>query len=330
MMLTAQSCPQVDTRFSPVCAPFIIEIFGVDTLDKRKVYGLFYEQYQEFVAKLLQRHNKFTNNFEDLVARIWLDFAGSMHGPGLLDKFFAQAQESAPDLPELVSGAEVATTLNIPWNTWRTAWEQRNIQGPINTAVSGPYSTLDIPEFPSPVEGTYQERTSMYRRADIVEWYDEYECVRHLLAVQPKAGLWVWQVPAPRATKKHFIHYLKRAVAHRFANFCRTEERRHKERVWDSFPDQVSSVDNPASWEDRQETKSNQEEQAELGLLVRKLERTPASQHLQVLLMAMYDEHLSIYQAIEQCELMTEAEKRTTVRAVRGYRPEVALGTINY
>lgn len=322
----ASSCLRVDTQFSHACSPFIIEIFGVDTLNKRKVYGLFYEQYQELVAKLLQRHNKFSNNFEDLVARIWLDFAGSTHGPGLIDKFFAQAQESAPELPELMSAVEVAATLNIPWNMWRTAWEQRNTRAPQGMGCSTP----DVPEFPSPVEGTYQERTSMYRRADIVEWYDEYECVRHMLAVPPKEGQWVWQVPAPRATKKHFIHYLKRAVQHRFANFCRTEERRHKERVWDSFPDQVSSVDNPASWEDRQETQPNQEEQAELGLLVRKLQRTPASQHLQVILMAMYDEHLSIYQAVEQCELMTEAEKRTTLRAVRGYRPGAFSGTLNY
>jgi hypothetical protein len=46
--------------------------------------------------------------------------------------------------------------------------------------------------------------------------------------------------------------------------------------------------------------------------------------------MAMYDEHLSIYQAVDQCELMTEAEKRTTLRAVRGYRPGAFSGTLNY
>jgi hypothetical protein len=348
--------------FDPVYRSFIKDVFGIDSIEKKKVYAEFYRQYEDVVLKALQKHNKFTRNFEDLVGRVWLDFTGNASGIGLLEKFFAQASDSQPDLGATITGAEIAEKLGITWDCWRTAiwrhelgapvWENgeklRDAKGKVIRKKSvGP----DFPK-PQPGTGTHQAKTAVYLRAEIAAWYEEdFDAEReakkamrakreqeHLAAsvkgprakkksvekARPETATrrWWWTVDVAKATPKHFANYLKKSILHRFVNFCRTEDRRHKERVWDTFPDQRSAFEDPAPWEDRLESKSDQEERAEIGLLIRRLQATPAAPHVEALLIAMYDEHITIYQAIEKLEGMSETEKRSAIRGVRGYRPD--------
>lgn len=383
-------------RFDEAYAPFISEIFEVDTLERKPIYAAFYEKYNAFVTRELQKRNKLTQNFEDLHARIWVDFSGSATGmDGLIEKFFRQAAESAPELPRTmmaseaakllnvtveelleafnrqrtITGEELAACLDITFHKWRTAnWRSdrgaKVVQedGTI-VRVRGRYT------FPKPIEGSYQSRFAVYSRADVLAWHQElearepnrkgwrlvnwgndypsppspvegevtspeavyntegieswfeaFEQNRHLMG-ELREGAWVFQVPRPRATKKHFMNYLKRCIANRFANFCRYEKRRHQERVWDTFADQRSQLEDPAPWEDRQEVPSNQEEGAELSLLIARLERTPAASHVKAIVLSMYDDGYSLREAINKVSELTAEQKRTTIRDVCDRRP---------
>lgn len=314
--------------FDASFAPFILEIFGVTTLERKAVYAAFFEKYNNFVLHELGKRNKFTQNFEDLHARIWVDFTGSGQGQiGLIEKFFTQAAESAPELPATLTGEEVAKLLNITWDTWRVAWWKRNIGKPSQTSGVGrgsvyrtdesiPRKKSSLPEFPNPIEGSYQQPHAVYKTDDIEAWFEAFDQMRHTLPKPRDPKAWTFQLPKPRATKKHFVNYLKRCIANRFANFCRYEKRRHQERVWDTFADQRSQLEDPAPWEDRQEVPSSQEEEAELALLIARLEKSPAKAHVRTIILAIYDDGYSLRDAIGKVVDMTPEQKRLTIRDV--------------
>lgn len=301
------------TAFEAELAGFIADIFGITSTDRRAVNAAFYRQYRGLVVHELAKKNKYTQNFEDVEAKLWVDFMGTTESSGLIDKFFDQALESG--FSETLTGPEVASLLNIKWNAWVKANEDSS-------------QDLDMPQFPVPVCGrTYTSKLATYNTSDIQVWYEEFNSTRDLRPKQKDPLAWVWQqLSQPKATKKHFINYLKRCVLNRWANFCRTEARRHQERPWDTFADQRSNHEDPESWEDRQKAPAMQEFSTEINLLCAKLMTTPAGAHIKSILDSVMDDGITIYDAINKCEALTADEKHASVRTVRGYRSETRVG----
>lgn len=300
--------------FDPTTLPSIQDIFGVSSTNRKVVYAAFYKHYSPFVVHELTKRNTFTLNFEDLNARLWMEFSGSSSGVGLIERFFAQVASVAPDLPEELSAEEVAYTLSISWETWRKTWHGRNI------LKQGLF--MKLPKLPAPVKGSYQDRNAVYASDQISDWFIEFEQVRHLFVPEGSVE-WNFQLPMPKATKRYFINYLKTSIVNRWANFCRHEARRHQERVWDTFPDQRSTMEDPPPWEDRQESPSNQEEDAELALLVKRLQKSAASSQVQPILLGMFDDGLSVRESIERSSLTPE-QKRQAIREVCDRRTRTA------
>lgn len=379
----------------------IKEIFDVRSTSRSKVYEAFYVKYHGFVAHELMKRNTFTQNFEDLNAKIWVDFTGSKEqNVGLIDKFFAQAARSASELPEVLSLQEAMKLFSVSYEEWVTAhnmfsckevsiWVNgdqmrsltcegvfkqalefildgghagkfgfpyysnlstylfaRSLVHPDGRSFTHPVgykgyfmeateanlpilvelfkdvgfeTELDegYPLFPLPFEGSVETQDAFYETSEVEKWFEAFDRFRgQIYSIKP--GSWQMQLPPPRATRKHFINYLKRCIGNRFANFCRYEKRRHQERVWDTFPDQVSMAEDPAPWEDRQESKSDQEDNAEMALLVGKLQKTPAAPYLREIILAMYDENKSLKDAISNVPGMSSEDKGETFRKLAG------------
>lgn len=313
MQTGASTKSNVSSAFDPMYADFIREIFGVDSLIRQRVYAAFYKQYRALVIHECGKRNKYTKNFEDLEAKLWLDFMGTAETTGLIDKFFAQAADVAP---ETMTATEAAAFLGIKLQAFTLpVWGyhvgfQGNIQG-LPVATSNRYRKA-APWMPTPISGGYLSATAVYKFEDILRLSVEHVFVSSV-------GI---QVIRPKATKKHFVNYLKRCIANRFANFCRYEDRRHKERIWDTFADQRSQLEEAPAWEERQETNSTQEEEAELSLLVRQLQSTAAASFLKPILLAVVDDGLTVHDAIHKCDGLTDAEKRIAIRATLGYKSE--------
>ena len=283
----------------------ISEIFGVRTTNRRKVYDAFFRNFNPFVVSELTKRNTFTLNFEDLASRIWVDFSGSSSGVGLIERFFAQVSNGVPDLPATIDGHGVAKMLNVTFKMWEEMWRARNVAKLLAKRV--------IPVLPQPIEGVYSDPAAKYSTMEVFTWFVEFEPIRSRFI--SSATEWVFQFPLPKPTKRYFVNYLKTSIVNRWANFCRYESRRHQERVWDTFYDQRSTMEDPPPWEDRQETPSNQEEDAELALLVGRLQRSVASSEIKPILMAMFDDGVSVREAIERSTLSVE-QKRRAVREV--------------
>lgn len=411
----------VASTFDSSFSAAILEIFGVTTLNRQMVYAAFYKNYSEFVKHELGKRNKLAQNFEDLQARMWVDFSGSnTKGVGLIEKFFNQAAASAPELPPTMTGQEVADHFNISFEEWVSAQNgyisppesgvQISGKNALRVYIEGhlaegssvvpfykkvlevlskdgfrsrlqiPYSssssrfllsnepkhpmlekdgvqtqapfrtpvehaglfleghkgrpeaishlkkalkafgiecsdTLESswPAPPAPVDGSPESATALYDTAEVEAWFEDFDRMRPIMNL--RSGSWQVKLPPPKATKKHFLNYLKVAIGNRWANFCRYESRRHQERVWDTFSDQKSNVEDPAPWEDRQEVPSNQEGCADVALIVGRLQKTPAVNFLKEILLAVYDDGYDLQRAIQKCGMSAE-EKRITIQKV--------------
>lgn len=279
----------------------IKEIFGIEALDLKRINGAFYKQYSALVKHACSRCNKFAKNQEDLEAKLWVDFMGSSTDVSLVEKFFEQASDA---VPETLTAVESADFLGVRFDVFVTGVVQ--------------YRTGQNKHqwMPTPLTGEDRDPNAVYRTADIIELATDLDYV--------SKGTGIKYLTPPPPSKKHFINYLRRCINNRYANFCRTESRRHQERIWDTFSDQRSALEDPAPWEDRQETRCSQEEEAEVAILIQKLSQSPAGPHLRPILVAVYDQGYSIQEAIEKCEDMSEGEKRAAIKATKGYRGVVA------
>ena len=120
-----QQQSKITGSFDASFGPAILEIFEVASLEKVKVYDSFYRKYDKYVSHELTKKNTFTQNFDDLHAKIWVDFSGSLTtGGGLIEKFFEHAMRSAPELPATMSGTEASKTFNVTFVEWVQASTQ--------------------------------------------------------------------------------------------------------------------------------------------------------------------------------------------------------------
>ncbi len=275
-------------------APFVQAIFGVDTLSRTEVYKAFVDQYFPFVVHLIAKHNKVSRNAREIVQEILIQ----LQEANAIEKFFAHASLS---MPETITGEQAAKALGLSWDRFRVA--QRRSSG----RDAWRKSTAKLPR---PISGTDNSKKSVYRTSEIMALSTDMVYFRASLVGQSDiSGI----VPLP--TKKHFQHYIARSVKNRFANFCRTEDRHNKERLHDAFPEFRPAVDDPSSWESRLPDMDpcSQEGRAEIGLLVRQLDRSPAGAHKQELFCLMEDGY-DLERAIDKLEQLTAEDRRVTKR----------------
>lgn len=276
--------------FDPSHLAAIKAIFEVHTLSRSRVYASFVSLYGPYIVSLVSKFNRVSKNTRDLIQDVYLHFTKS----DIIRKFFLQVQDS---IPETLTGMQSAKLLGMSWGLFELA--QSRLRGT---------------SFPKPLRGVGSDPNAVYVTLGVLEYSMDRKHFR-----EDRLGLIDVSVLVVEPTRAHFLKYIAQSVHHHFANFCRSEFRHHRERVHDTFPEFRPTVDNPTPWEARlaAPTRCNQEDFAEMSNLFSKLEKSPASSHIQSLYNDLLDGY-DIEQAIDHLSLSTDA-KRLTKRMIREY-----------
>ena len=198
------------------------------------------------ITKLLQRHNEYPGNFEDLHSYVWLRLLEAK----LLERFEEYLKKNGL---KVLSATQVCEFLGISWQQWvdasvasHTGARRNWMPTPVNVAeynIEG-VSWYDVPtalfSFADIERLTFGERIN-----GVVCWpfEDDWDSSFAQSVMEAVSCL---KYPPIFSTESHFRNYLNRAVLNSYANFCRTKERRHKERPQSP----QGSEGHMTSWED--------------------------------------------------------------------------------
>lgn len=172
----------------------------------------FAREYSGYVAKLVSRLNNRPENFADLLQSIWLKLLES----DIVGKFHERAHESRP---EALTTEEVCLHLGITTDSWV------DLQARHQLGCSG------LGWMPCPIAGDATSLDALWS-TDEVERYEPHAHQHHEMVGESERLI-------PRATSAQFRTYVQRAVHNAYANWCRTNNRRNKDRLIDAFPDQM-------------------------------------------------------------------------------------------
>lgn len=282
-------------EFDPFYLSFIEAIFGESTLKRARVYECLAEQYGAFIVSAVAKHNKVGRNSREIVQELHAQFNKS----NLVEKFFQQARLSMADT---ITGEQAARVLGVSWDRFRVAHRRANGRCKYRKATDG------LSRLPRPIEGSDQSKKALYRTAEIIAFSADPTYFRKETMGESDISSVV-----PKPTRKHFQHYLNRCIHHRFANYCRTEDRHNKERLHDAFPEFRPPVDDPSPWESRLVATggASYEQRAELALFIRKIEESPAAPFKDDLFNLLVEGGCDIEQAIDRLEMSAEDKRQT-------------------
>jgi len=242
-----------------------------------KDYEELHRQYGPLVKNLLLKHNKVERNFEDLHSYVWVKILEAQ----VLTRFMEKVQSQTP---KVMTAVEACDFLGVSWSQWVFAMmgyhkghSRRNKDGsrkrgrrkkshwmptPINLAAFEAQGLLG-----------YTAKTALFAFEDIIQLTLESRTkggkikrafrsmgrdVRDGVVVGESRPEGYLKFPPVKVTRTQFQNYLTLAVLNHFANFCRTQSRRHKERpqtppaylrdepspAWEStLPDKSTTVD---------------------------------------------------------------------------------------
>lgn len=223
-------------------------------------------QYGALIYKLLWKYNKIERNLEDLHSYVWMKILEAR----LLNRFEERVQDQ---VPKVLTAVEACDFLGISWEQWIAAmWgyhkghSKKNKDGsrkrgrrkrghwmpiPINIAefqvmgVTGFAAKTALFAFEDIIQLTLDRRTKNggIRKTFRVMGRD----VRDGIVAGESRPEGFLKFPEVRVTKLQFQNYLVMAVLNHYANFCRTQERRHKERPY-TPPAYMRDEDSP-HWE---------------------------------------------------------------------------------
>ncbi len=161
-------------------------------------YDELYRTYGQFISITLVRYNKVPINTPDLLQSVWLQILNAR----LLQKFVERA---ARRLPLIMTGFEVAKFLGIRWQQWQR-FLRNNTQG----------------QCIIPLEGDRRSHLAVWETSTVcdVDYEQHFNDKRSNLKRK-----------RPPVSNRGFKTYLQRSVHNAFANLCRTESRKHKERM---------------------------------------------------------------------------------------------------
>lgn len=303
----SKSVTPLPAHFEAFYEPFIEEVFKIKTLVREEVYKALFEQFGAFIVHLISKRNKVTRNSREIVQEMFAQLL-SAH---VIEKFFDHARDA---VPETITAVQAYNLCGVSWAAFRYALWTYRVGAPLGDEPRDRFRMSGgRPEvvrkksqwMPTPVSGGVQSLKAVYRTEEIIKLSE--------MGYFKKIGVKVPPFVTP--TRKHFQHYLSVAVNNRFKNFCRGEERHHQERVWDTFPELRSAVDDPTPWENRLRDfgASNPEHRAELGLLVRKIELSPAKAFKNELFELLGDGN-DLDVAIDKLSLSSEDKRMTRLK----------------
>lgn len=164
--------------------------------------------YGQYIAVQVKHLNKRPENLEDILQSVWLKLVQSR----VVEKFHERAQRTRP---EALTTEEVCLHLGISVASWCGAQES--------------YRMGDSPIrwMPTPVAGDPTSMDALWATDDI-ERYEATAYEYHTKVAESEDLI-------PRVTVSNFRTYLQHAIHNAFANWCRTNHRRNKERVLDCF-----------------------------------------------------------------------------------------------
>ena len=119
----------------------------------------------------------------------------------------------------------------------------------------------------------------------------------------------------PDVSRPHFTGYLARAIHNIFKNYCRTVDRKHKERTGDCFPEFRPIPGDPKKWEDRLVAEEVcMEDQIELLRLAHHVQKIIPGCEVEVF--DLIDEGCSLREAILKLHGLTNARKRVVLHTL--------------
>ncbi len=175
----------------------------------------FCKLYGKYVADHVARLNKRAVSFADILQSVWLRLIEA----DVVGKFHAR---TAASRPEALTTEEVCQHYGITTESWTVT--QAAYQAGVGL----------VAWMPSPVAGDATSLDALWG-ADDVERYEATVYVHHEKVAEREEML-------GRPTASHFRTYVQRAVHNAFANWVRTQDRRHKERPVDYFHDAKTAI----------------------------------------------------------------------------------------
>ncbi len=167
-------------------------------------YDELFEVWGKEIAQQLKRLNRFPANFEDIYQTICMRLVEA----DVIGKFHAKITRTRP---ETLTTEEVVDHFGTTVSAWVAAQEA--------------YQGGDgFDWMPSPVAGDALSVDALWATDDIERFEVEGQFDREDAEDM---------IPQPTLSK--FQQFLSQSVHNAFANFCRTQSRRHKERVIDVF-----------------------------------------------------------------------------------------------
>jgi hypothetical protein len=216
-----------------------------------KNYNELHERYGKLIHIVLTKKNKVERNMEDLHSYIWMKILEAK----LLERFedYVRCQ-----VPKVLTALEACELLGVSWGQWATAmWayhkgvprKRQGKRGRIPRKKGRWMPTpINVAEFQARGLAGYSAKTALFAFSDIIQLsLDERQfkngSVRKpflLIGRNIQNGTVIGRdrpegylkFPVVRVTKSMFRNYLIMAVLNHYANFCRTEDRRHKERPY--------------------------------------------------------------------------------------------------
>jgi hypothetical protein len=231
-----------------------------------KNYDELQKQYGPLIYKLLLKHNKVDANLEELHSYVWMKLLEAR----LLERFEDSVLNKTPSV---LSALEVCDLLGVSWRQWSTAmWAYHkgdptayDQDGNIVARRRGRWmpTPINITAFQARGLFGYSAKSALFAFEDIIQLSidekrfkngsirkafrlmgREINAAGSVLAETREDGH--IKLPDVPVTKAQFRNYLTMAVLNHYANFCRTEVRRHKERPHTPSP---HADDDAPSWE---------------------------------------------------------------------------------
>lgn len=222
------------------------------------------QQYGDLIRSLLLKRNKVERNLEDLHSYVWVRLLEAK----LLDKFQLHVQKQRP---RVLSAIQACDMLGVTWTQWMAAMSAFHAGTPcyhdghpLVFRIGGWMPTpINRAEFEISGVVCHLEPTALFAYQDI-EHLASIDTFGDLLGQDVQDGILCATrrevkilYPEVKVTKSKFRNYLTMSVLNHFANFCRTQTRRHKERpqppvayheeetatVWEATLEDTTSVD---------------------------------------------------------------------------------------
>lgn len=219
-----------------------------------KNYGELFSQYGDHIRNQLKRANRVERNYEDLVGYVNLRLIEAK----LLDKFREKLDRMRP---KVIDALAVCDILGVPWTTWLAAMSAYHTGAPIEGSCGvvigyrvGHWmpTPINIAAFEAQGLPGHLEKNALFSFKDVLHLAELDgglgflgQDVQRGVPLAPCREVKI-KIPEVKATRSMFKNYLAMAVGNHFSNFCRTEDRRHKERTVIPSP---HAEDDAPSWE---------------------------------------------------------------------------------